>query len=186
MTPPGQWAGQKLSRVKCLAQHGTWWADGEHWCLPKEGLGHQPSLSHSQIVGLGKDWQCEGSNHSNFCSFWSDLVGEMSHKLTKCHRSFGKHSFRAMSVSSLVLDAVRRGTRKRRGSFCLQGAYSHGYSQTLMSGKNVGGNLGFLASHLHVEGPLSGQHFLPRFSTRLTPISGRAIYLISEFKRSKS
>lgn len=138
MTPPGQWAGQKLSRVKCLAQHGTWWADGEHWCLPKEGLGHQLSLSHSQIVGLGKDWQCEGSNHSNFCSFWSDLVGEMSHKLTKCHRSFGKHSFRAISVSSLVLDAVRRGTRKRRGGFCLTVMGTH---KLLCLGRTLVGTL---------------------------------------------
>lgn len=82
---PGQWAGQELSKVKCLAHHGSWWAEGEDWYLPKEGLGHRLGLSHSHIVGLGKDWQCEGSNHSNFCSFWRYPVGEMSHKLTKCH-----------------------------------------------------------------------------------------------------
>lgn len=47
--------------------------------------------------------------------------------------------------------------------------FSHGYSITLMSGKNLDGNLGFLTSHLHVEGPLSGQHFLPRFPSGPPP-----------------
>lgn len=129
-----------------LAQHGTWWAEGEHWYLPKEGLGHQLGLSHAQIVGLGKDWQCEGSYRSNFCSFWSDPVGEMSRKLTKCHRSISKYYFSTISVSSLVLGAVRRGPRKRRCDSCPQGASSHGHSQTLMSGKNLSRQLGFLAS----------------------------------------
>jgi hypothetical protein len=39
--PPRAMAGQELSRIKCLAQHGAWWAEGEPWYLPKEGLGHQ-------------------------------------------------------------------------------------------------------------------------------------------------
>lgn len=121
-------------RVKCFSQYGTWWAEGEHGYLPKEGLGHQLGLSHSQIVGLGKDWQCEGSNHSNFCSSWSDPVGEMSHKLTKCHQSSGQHELSTMSVPSTVLGAVGRGRGKRRCGSCPQGAYSHGYSQILCLG----------------------------------------------------
>lgn len=138
VTPPGQRAGQEHSRVQSCP-HGTWWGEGEHWYLPKEGLGHQLGLSHAQIVGLGKDWRCEGSYRSDFCSFWSDPVGEMSRKLTKCHRSISKYYFSTISVPSIMRGAVRRDTRRRRCDSCPQGATSHGHSQTLTSGKNLGG-----------------------------------------------
>lgn len=154
--PPGQWAGQKLNSVKYLAQHGTSWGEGEHWYLPKEGLGHQLGLSCSQIVGLSKDCQCEGSNHGNFCSFWSDPVGEMSHILTTCHWSIGTHSLSTISVPKVVLGALAGGTGRGRCGSCPQGVYTHRYARTLMFGKILGGNLAFLASCFHGEGPYPG------------------------------
>ena len=38
---------EELGRVKSGAQQRAWWAEGEYWYLPKEGLGHQLGLSHS-------------------------------------------------------------------------------------------------------------------------------------------
>lgn len=151
----------KVAQVKLVRKR-------EDWYLPKEGLGHRLGLSHSHIVGLGKDWQCEGSNHSNFCSFWRYPVGEMSHKLTKCHWSI--RSINSAPSLCLALCWVLWGEAQGIKDMApVLRKFSYGYSVTLVSGKNLDENLGFLTSHLHVEGPLSVQHFLPHFPSGPPP-----------------
>lgn len=92
--------------------------------MPSKGLGGQKESTgisprkdwvislafHTQIVGLGKDWQCKGSNRSDFFSFWSHPVGEMSCVLIKCHRSIRILSSASLSVFSIVLGAMGGGT----------------------------------------------------------------------------
>ena len=92
--------------------------------VPSKGLGGQKectgisprkdwvinSAFHTQIVGLGKAWQCEGWNHSNFFSFWRHPVGEMSYVLMKCHPSIRGLSSASVSVFSTVLGTMGGGT----------------------------------------------------------------------------
>lgn len=122
---------------------------------PQGRIGSSAWLSHSQTVGLGKDWQCEGSNHSNFCSFWSDPVGEMSHMLMRCHRSVGKHYLSTIFVPTLCQVLCGEAQWGENVAPILR-ERTLPDSHRLMSRNN----LGFLDSHFPVEEPYPGQHFL--------------------------
>lgn len=132
--------------------------------VPRKGLGGQKESTgisprkdwvinlafHTQIVGLGKDWQCEGWNHSNFFSFWSHPVGEMSYVLMKCHPSIRGLSSASVSVFSTVLGIMRGGQEEMW--LLTSGSLHITDTPELISWKNPVGNLAFLASSFRVEG----------------------------------
>lgn len=129
--PPGQEADQ--SQVFCP----VWDLVGRRRALvsPQGRIGSSAWLSHSQIIGLGKDWQCEGSNHSNFYSFWSDPVGEMSQMLVRCHRSIIKHYLSLTSVPAWCQELCELCGEAQWGQkcgSCPQRAYTHRFSQTTL------------------------------------------------------